>query len=70
VVGRFEPFFSRWDAGRGGAEVDLALARGERSPQKILARIGEPFPVSEEEARELGDWDTREDVVRDKGRFP
>lgn len=60
---RYEPFFARYDAPRVLPAVDEAIARGERSLQRLLARftIAELTPQS---PRALDDWDTPDDVTR------
>jgi molybdopterin-guanine dinucleotide biosynthesis protein A len=66
--GRWEPMFARYDA---VAAYDVARARGargERSLQGLLDALGAAeLPLSTEEATELDDWDTLEDVRRRPG---
>lgn len=62
--GRWEPLCARYDARR---VLPLAVAR-VASPDRSLQRLlddapAAELPLSEEEARELRDWDTPDDVT-------
>lgn len=60
---RYEPFFARYDAPRVLPAVREAIARGDHSLQRLLARL----PIAEltpKSPRALDDWDTPEDVTR------
>jgi molybdopterin-guanine dinucleotide biosynthesis protein A len=71
--GRWEPFFARYDAplalpvararADAGADHASAASAGSRSLQRLLdALAAVELPVTDDEARELRDWDTPEDV--------
>lgn len=62
--GRWEPFFARFDAARARPIAERHAREGPSSLQALLDALGcEQLELSAEEARELGDWDTPEDVV-------
>ncbi len=60
----WEPFFARYDPARVLPEARAMAARGERSLQALLARVG-TLPVAVG-ARALDDWDAPEDVSRSR----
>jgi len=61
----WEPMLARYDAARLADPLAEAIARGERSFQKLFASIEvEALPLSEAVARALEDWDRPEDLVR------
>ena len=61
-AGRWQPFFSRWDASALPL-VEAAIAAGERSMQPLLDRHAVQLPLSPGEWHELRDWDTPGDVA-------
>ncbi len=63
--GRWEPMFARYDARRALPAVTERASRGEGSMQGLLDELGATeLPLDADEARELDDWDTAEDVAR------
>ncbi len=61
-AGRWQPFFSRWDASALPL-VEEAIAAGERSLQRLLAVHATALPLAAEEWHLLRDWDTPADVA-------
>jgi molybdopterin-guanine dinucleotide biosynthesis protein A len=67
---RWEPFFARYDAAAVLPVAIELLAQDRRALQALLDAAGaRELPVSEEESRELRDWDTPDDVTRDEGLY-
>jgi molybdenum cofactor guanylyltransferase len=63
--GRWEPFFARFDARAALSTAERHAAGGPRSLQALLDALGATeLPLSEQEARELRDWDSPEDLAR------
>lgn len=62
--GRWEPFFARYDARRALPIAARHVERGVRSLQALLDALAcDELALSDDEARELRDWDTPEDVA-------
>lgn len=62
-AGRWQPFFARWDAARALPWLEAAIARGERSMQRLFDRHATALPLDAAAWRRLRDWDTPEDVA-------
>jgi molybdopterin-guanine dinucleotide biosynthesis protein A len=65
----WQPLCARYSLGALSA-VEAALAAGERSLQRVFARLGRealPLELDPEEQSELRDWDEPDDVLRDRG---
>jgi molybdopterin-guanine dinucleotide biosynthesis protein A len=61
----WEPMLARYDAVRLAGVVAQAIARGQRSFQKLFASIEvDALPLTPAIERALEDWDTPEDVRR------
>lgn len=58
----WEPFCARYDVARASPALDVAIAAGERSLQRWLARVS--VDVFDVDPRELDDWDTPDDARR------
>jgi molybdopterin-guanine dinucleotide biosynthesis protein A len=58
----WEPFFARYDAPRVLPAVRAMIAAGERSLQRVMARVG--ARALSLDARATDDWDTPDDVSR------
>ncbi|HWA71364.1 MAG TPA: NTP transferase domain-containing protein [Polyangiaceae bacterium] len=65
----WEPLCARYAVGAAGA-VEAALEAGERSLQRVFARLGEQaaeLELQPHERGELRDWDEPDDLHRDGG---
>lgn len=62
-AGRWQPFFSRWDADTALPWVEEAIAAGERSLQRLFDRRAAVLELRPDEWRALRDWDTPADVA-------
>ena len=61
---RYEPLFARYDPARVLPVAEAHVRSRELSLQKLLrACAADVLPLSDEEAAELRDWDTPEDVA-------
>lgn len=61
----WEPMLARYEIARVRPAIEAALAAGERSFQRLFARVEvSPFALSADDARALRDWDTPADVAR------
>lgn len=62
---RWEPFFARWNAAACLPVVRARIAEGKLALQGALAALGvEELMLTDDEKKNLGDWDTPEDVAR------
>ncbi len=62
---RWEPMFARYDARRALAVAARRADAGRRSLQGLLDELGATeLPLSDDERRQLDDWDTPEDMER------
>lgn len=63
--GRWEPMLARYDAARAREVAETRASRGELSLHGLLDALGaHELPLSPNEAMELDDWDTMDDVER------
>lgn len=61
----WEPMFARYRIARARPALAAALAAGERSFQRLFARVDvAPFALAADDADVLLDWDTPDDVRR------
>jgi molybdopterin-guanine dinucleotide biosynthesis protein A len=66
--GGWSALLSRWDAARALDVARALLVEGGRGPSAALDAVGaRELPLRDDERATLRDWDTPEDVVRDKG---
>ena len=65
--GRWEPFFSIWNAAQCLPSVRARIASGALALQGALDALGaDELALDDDEKRNLFDWDTREDVARER----
>jgi molybdopterin-guanine dinucleotide biosynthesis protein A len=63
IDGRWEPLCARYEPQRVLPAAEELVRSGDHSLQRLLSNVGAvELPLSAQDASELRDWDTREDV--------